>query len=155
MLNLAEYLMNSFRSSHQRCSLRKSVLRNFAKLTGKHLCQIRCQTPLLKKRLKVFSCEFCKIVKNTFSQNTSGGCICSFHAYLCIMVMKNPIKVPLVSINYKNFNHPESKEGFWRVKLCTSVLFNDIMLLQPSFWQCISFDLKKRCISEAATGGVL
>ena len=34
--------MNYFnikRSSHQRCSVRKGVLRNFAKFTGKHLCQ--------------------------------------------------------------------------------------------------------------------
>ena len=28
-----------FRSSHQRCSVRKGILRNFAKLTGKHKCQ--------------------------------------------------------------------------------------------------------------------
>ena len=28
-----------FRSSHQRCSVRKGVLRNFAKFTGKRLCQ--------------------------------------------------------------------------------------------------------------------
>ena len=27
------------RSSHWRCSVRKGVPRNFAKLTGKHLCQ--------------------------------------------------------------------------------------------------------------------
>ena len=27
------------RSSHWRCSLTKGVLRNFAKFTGKHLCQ--------------------------------------------------------------------------------------------------------------------
>ena len=27
------------RSSHQRCSIRKYVLRNFTKFTGKHLCQ--------------------------------------------------------------------------------------------------------------------
>ena len=27
------------RSSHQKCSLRKGVLRNIAKFTGKHLCQ--------------------------------------------------------------------------------------------------------------------
>ena len=27
------------RSSHRRCSVRKSVFRNFAKFTGKHLCQ--------------------------------------------------------------------------------------------------------------------
>ena len=28
-----------FRSSHQRCSAKKGVLRNFTKFTGKHLCQ--------------------------------------------------------------------------------------------------------------------
>ena len=28
-----------YRSSHRRCSVRKDVLRNFAKFTGKHLCQ--------------------------------------------------------------------------------------------------------------------
>ena len=27
------------RSSHQRCSVKKGVLTNFAKFTGKHLCQ--------------------------------------------------------------------------------------------------------------------
>ena len=32
-----------FRSSHQRCSLRKDVLRNFAKFTGKHLAPRRMQ----------------------------------------------------------------------------------------------------------------
>ena len=32
-------LIASVRSSHRRCSVRKVVLRNFAKFTGKHLCQ--------------------------------------------------------------------------------------------------------------------
>ena len=27
------------RSSHQRCSMKKGVLRNFTKFTGKHLCR--------------------------------------------------------------------------------------------------------------------
>ena len=31
--------MNGIRSSPRRCSVRKGVLRNFAKFTGKHLCQ--------------------------------------------------------------------------------------------------------------------
>ena len=31
--------VENIRSNHQRCSVRKGVLRNFAKLTGKHLCQ--------------------------------------------------------------------------------------------------------------------
>ena len=30
---------NLYRSSHQRCSMKKGVLRNFAKFTGKHLYQ--------------------------------------------------------------------------------------------------------------------
>ena len=29
----------NMKSSHQRCSVKKGVLRNFAKFTGKHLCQ--------------------------------------------------------------------------------------------------------------------
>ena len=33
------YVCMPLRSSHQGCSVRKSALRNFAKFTGKHLCQ--------------------------------------------------------------------------------------------------------------------
>ena len=54
---------------------KKSALKNFAKFTGKHLCQglffnkvagFRPST-LLKKRLwHVFPCEFCEISQNTF-----------------------------------------------------------------------------------------
>ena len=44
--------------SHQRCSVKKGVLRNFAKFTGKHLCQ------------SLWICEFCDISTNTFSYRT-------------------------------------------------------------------------------------
>ena len=54
------------RSSHQRCSVRKGVLRNFTIFTGKHLC-LRPAALIKKETLaQVFSCEFCKISKNTF-----------------------------------------------------------------------------------------
>ena len=51
----------TIRSSHQRCSVRKGVLRNFTKFAGKHLCQslffdkFAASGPatLLKKRLSV------------------------------------------------------------------------------------------------------
>ena len=33
-----ESQIQQYRSSHQRCSVKKRVLRNFAKFTGKHLC---------------------------------------------------------------------------------------------------------------------
>ena len=70
------------RSSHQRCSMWKGVLRNFAKFTRKHQCQslflkkvagLRPAT-LFKKRLrhKCFSVNFLKFLRTPFLQNTSG-----------------------------------------------------------------------------------
>ena len=65
----------------QKCSLiKKCVLRNFAKFTGKHLCQsiflskvagLRSATSL-KKRLwdRCFHVNFCEISKYTFSYRT-------------------------------------------------------------------------------------
>ena len=47
----------------QRCSMKKGVLRNFAKFTRKHLFQ----TLFIKKEslVQVFSCELCEISKYT------------------------------------------------------------------------------------------
>ena len=70
-----------FRSSHQRWSIIKGVLRNFAKFTGKHLCQslffnkvagLRPGT-LLKKGLwhRCFPVNFAKFLRTLFLQNTS------------------------------------------------------------------------------------
>ena len=71
-----------YRSSLQRCSIRKGALRNFAKFTGKHLCQslffnkvagLRPAT-LLKKRHwnSCFPVNFLKFLRTPFLQNTSG-----------------------------------------------------------------------------------
>ena len=79
---ITENLHNSWRISRCRCSLRKGVLRNFAKFTGKHLCQglffnkvagLRSAT-LLKKRLwyKCFPVNLAKFLRTCFLQNTSG-----------------------------------------------------------------------------------
>ena len=61
--------MSCFRRSHQRCSVKKGVLRNFAKFTGKHLCQSVFFNKLETQKetlAQVFPCEFCEISKNTF-----------------------------------------------------------------------------------------
>ena len=69
------------KSSHRRCSIRKGVLRNFAKFTGKHPHQslsfnkvvgLRHAT-LLKKRLqhRYFPVNFAKFLRTPFLQNTS------------------------------------------------------------------------------------
>ena len=60
-----ESLTGISRSSHPRCSVRKGVVSNFAKLTGKQLCQA-CNFIKKETLAQVFSCEFCEISKNTF-----------------------------------------------------------------------------------------
>ena len=57
---------------HRRCSVRKGVLRNFAKFTGEHLFQSLFFNKVAGKFIKnealgqVFSCEFCEISENNF-----------------------------------------------------------------------------------------
>ena len=64
------------RSSHQRCSVKKDVLRNISKFTGKHLCQSSSfnkvaglrPAPLLKERLwyRSFTVNFAKSLRTPF-----------------------------------------------------------------------------------------
>ena len=61
------YKTAKMRSSHQRSFMKKGVLRNFTKLTGKHLCQSLkseiCNFIKKETLAQVFSCE---ILQNTF-----------------------------------------------------------------------------------------
>ena len=71
-----------FRSRCPEQFCKNGALRNFANITGKHLCQSlffnkvaglrsRACNFIKKETLaQVFSCEFCKISKNTFSYRT-------------------------------------------------------------------------------------
>ena len=54
----------SYRSSHPRCSMKKGVLGNLVKFTGRH-------ATLFKKAslAQVFSSEFCKISKSIFTEH--------------------------------------------------------------------------------------
>ena len=67
------------RSSRPDVFYEKGVLRNFAKFTGKHLCQslffnkvAGAAYHFIKKKTlaQVFFCEFCEISKNTFFYRT-------------------------------------------------------------------------------------
>ena len=65
------------RSSHRRCSIKTGVLKNFAKLTGKHLCQslfFDKGAGVTFKRLqhRCFSARFVKFLRTPFLQKTSG-----------------------------------------------------------------------------------
>ena len=75
-------IVEFYRGSYQGCSMKKDVLRNFPKFTGKYLFQslffnkvagLRPAT-LLKKRLwhRCFPVNFMKFLRTPFLQNTSG-----------------------------------------------------------------------------------
>ena len=78
LLLLKEKLSQTLKSNHQWCSIIKGVLRNLAKFAG-NTCNRVCffnnvaglrpmACTFIKKETltQVFSCEFCKIFKNTF-----------------------------------------------------------------------------------------
>ena len=68
-----------FRSSHRRCSVKKGVLRKFAKFTGK--CP--CQSLFIKKETlaQVFSVNFAKFLRTPSLQNTSGWLLLTFKSW--------------------------------------------------------------------------
>ena len=57
-------LKTLYRNSHRRRSIKKGVLENFAKFTGKLLCQSLSFYIKKETLAQVFSCKFCEIFKN-------------------------------------------------------------------------------------------
>ena len=72
-------LVVNSRSSRPEVFCKKAFLWNFAKFTGKHLCQCpffwkSCRPqPFIKRetQTQMFSCEFCEITKNAFLYRTT------------------------------------------------------------------------------------
>ena len=99
MIVFAITIQMTTRSSHQRCSVRKDVLRNFAKSTGKHLRQVLFShkvagpepTTLLKKRLwhRCFPMKFTKFPRTTFHRTPLNDCFSTLQNVL----VENPSKV--------------------------------------------------------------
>ena len=94
-----------YRSSHQRRSMKKGVLRNFAKFTGKRLCQSLFfnKETLLKKRLwhRCFPVNFVKFLGKPILQNISGR--------LLLLYAKNHWLTLFVSPKFGR--NVENKEG--------------------------------------------
>ena len=89
---LCSFKSVSFSEVVWRCSLKKGVLRNFAKFTGKHLCQ-----SLFFNKIAGIACNFIKkrdsgtdvfwwilriFLEHLFLHNTSSGCFCIFDGLL-------------------------------------------------------------------------
>ena len=75
---IVNYFCKKLKSSHRRCSVRKGVLRNFSKFTGKHLCQslflIKLQT-----QHSYFAVNFAKFLRTHFHRITLDDCFEKFH----------------------------------------------------------------------------
>ena len=117
---------------HRRHSLKKGVLRNFAKLIAKHLCQslffnkvagLRPAT-LLKKTLwqRCFPVNVPKILRATFPQNSSRR--------LLLFLTKTKLKIVFSSANMSTTNYLTSLIA----DLCFPPLFIVMKpYLQPKF----------------------
>ena len=86
-----------FRSSRAEVFCKKGVVRNSAKLTGKQLRQslffnkvagLRPATSLKKTLTQVFSCEFCKIYKNTIFKEHIRWLLLNTLTYLAFFLQK-------------------------------------------------------------------
>ena len=121
MIVFAIAIQIAIRSSHQRCSLTKGVLKNFAKFRGKHLCQVlffikvASPTTLLKKRLwhRCFPVNFAKLLRIPFSVNTSRRLILNKQHFLA----ENPSKVLNAQQQHKGVIFPGSRIRSSLVKL--------------------------------------
>ena len=72
------------RSSRLEVFCEKGVLRNFAKFTGKHLCQSLFFNKVAGLWHRCFPCEFCEISKNNFLQDTSGRLLLNLSIYVSL-----------------------------------------------------------------------
>ena len=76
----------TYRSSCPKVYCKNYVLKNFAKFTGKRLCQGTPATLLKKALAQAFSCEFVKFFKMAISQNTSEY----IYILLSVLVLESP-----------------------------------------------------------------
>ena len=99
MIVFAITIQMTTRNSHQPCSVRKGVLRNFAKFTRKHLRQVLSYNKvagpepatLLKKRLwhRCFPMNFAKFPRTPFHRTPLNDCFSTMQPFLA----ENPSKV--------------------------------------------------------------
>ena len=92
MMVFAITIQMTTRSSHQRCSARKGVLRNFSKFTRKHLWQVLFYkevagpqpATLLKMRLchRCFPINFAKFLRTPFHRTPLNDCSSTIQHFL-------------------------------------------------------------------------
>ena len=113
------------RSIPRSCSVRRGVLRNFAKFTRKHICQApffktccRHKTcNFIKKRLRhtCFPLNFAKFIRTPFSQNTSG------RLFLCDLLLLLSFFIKTLTVTYHVYTR--YKLNLHQTMICYSICF--------------------------------
>ena len=116
------------RSSHRRCSVRKSVLKNFSKFTGKQLCQslflIKLQAcNFIKKETlaRLFSREFCEISKNAFFTEHLWATASDIGFLSKTFQMKQSFGASFYDINVAGSNCVSSKSNWGEITFGTNL----------------------------------
>ena len=128
-----------YRSSHQRCSMKKGVLRNFAKFTEKHLCQSLFFNKVagLRFRYRCFPMNFAKFLRTPFLQNATGR--------LLLLLVQKKIRYGRVTLNevlsyslmlHKCFFWNRAIESYhflniFKLKACVRYVINSFMAQVP------------------------
>ena len=71
------------RSSHRSWSIKKEVLRKFAKFTGKHLCQSLFLFQRCKRDCATGVVNFAKFLRETFLRTPLGDCFWTWVTAIC------------------------------------------------------------------------
>ena len=131
---LWKYLKND-RSSHIRCSIKKVVLENYPKLTGKHLCQslffnkvafAACNFIKKETLALLFSCKFHQILRTPFYNTSLNDCFWNDKKNF-LFLHKSSFGLIFEVI------HWETKRCLVVQATCISRQFSDI--LETSQWQ--------------------
>ena len=89
--------------------MKKGVLRNFTKFTGKHLrqslffCRAQACNFIQKETLThVLSCEFCKILEHVSLTSNSGGCFCTVYKWIFFLYYELSQNKKIKSLSWLN-----------------------------------------------------
>ena len=106
--------MGIWRSSHQRCSVRKGVVGNFGKFTEQHLCQSLLFNKVAGLNLQlywkrdpgtgIFRWILRNFLEHLFCKTPPGHCFCiwfSLHIYWVVTVIENKKKL-LIQSRFKS-----------------------------------------------------
>ena len=111
-LTLNKCYSEVLKSSHRWCSVKKGVLRNFARFTGRHLCQ----SLFFNSWHRCFPVNFAKLLRTPFQQDTSRRLLLSFYKKI-LTNLKNLRQTKI----QKRIQKKKKKRKAWNIRKQTQM----------------------------------